>query len=145
MPIEPQKMNNHQTSDKVELDKLTERFFSLFTNTNKQELFLEDIFSICLASTVIIKKDKTAEHIYNLTEFIAPRKTILTNGTLTDFAEKETFAETKIAGNIAQRFSKYTKKGLLNNENYAGNGCKMFQFVKTANGWKINAVIWEDE
>jgi len=69
---------------------------------------------------------------------------MLMNGTLTDFEEYETFEETRIAGNIAQRFSKFKKKGYLNGSIFEGNGNKLFQVVKINRDWKISSVIWED-
>jgi hypothetical protein len=46
---------------------------------------------------------------------------ILFDGTLTEFEESETNEETKIVGNIAQRFSKYKKSGYLNGIKYKNN------------------------
>jgi hypothetical protein len=64
---------------------------------------------------------------------------------LTAFEEKETTATTTIIGNIAQRFSKYEKSGYLNGLYFKEYGNKFFQLIKTTNGWKINALIWEDD
>jgi hypothetical protein len=82
---------------------------------------------------------------HNLHTFIEPRRKILTDGTLTGFEEIETKAATKIAGNIAQRFSQYQKSGLLNEKHFKAHGNKFFQFIKTNSGWKINSIVWEDD
>ncbi|UWX61430.1 hypothetical protein N0B40_03920 [Chryseobacterium oranimense] len=127
------------------LNQLTKSFFNLFSNTNGKKPGFENIDDICLKETIIIKKDKDNEEIYNLDSFITPRKRILTDGTLTEFEEYEVAEETKIVNNIAQRSSKYQKRGYLNGNYFEGNGNKFFQYIKTVNGWKINSVIWEDE
>lgn len=131
--------------DHLNINSLTHSFFDLFTN--KYGLFpsLEDIHHSCLPETIIIKKIGDIEEIYNLDTFIKPRKEILSNGTLTEFEEYETSDETKVVGNIAQRFSKFKKRGFSCGEYFEGAGNKIFQFIKTANGWKISSVIWEDE
>ena len=63
---------------------------------------------------------------------------------LTNFRETELDEETKIAGHIAQRYSNYQKTGNLNGTDFAENGTKLFQFIKTINGWKISSLVWED-
>ncbi|MBI1769484.1 MAG: GNAT family N-acetyltransferase [Bacteroidetes bacterium] len=131
--------------DKYSIDYLTTSFFSVFTNANQQKVNLEVINDLCLPETIIIKKSGLKEEVYNLRAFVEPRKKILTDGTLKDFEEKEINEETKIIGRIAQRFSKYEKSGYLNGAFFKQSGNKFFQFIKTVRGWKINAVVWEDE
>ncbi|WP_281323593.1 GNAT family N-acetyltransferase [Flavobacterium aestivum] len=131
--------------DKLLIDQLTESFFNIFTNSDQQKPNWNTIHTICLPETIIIKKNANNEEVYNLNTFIEPRKKILSDGTLTEFMEYETSEETKIVGNIAQRFSRFEKKGQLNGTSFIGNGNKLFQFVKTSTGWKISSVIWEDD
>lgn len=131
-------------SDKQEIDNITGQFFALFTNTDHQPNW-EMIHTICIAETIIIKKTDLTEMVYNITSFVTPRKKILSDGTLTHFCEKEIEEETKITGNIAQRFSKYEKSGYLNGKYFKEYGNKFFQFIKTLQGWKINSLIWEDD
>jgi hypothetical protein len=131
-------------SDKQSIDQLTALFFNIFTNSNQRQPDWNGIHTICLAKTLIIKKTGLTEEIYNLHSFIAPRKKILSDGTLTGFEEKETSEETNITGNIAQRSSTYQKSGYLNGKYFEGSGHKFFQFIKTIDGWKISSVVWED-
>lgn len=133
------------TKDKFIIDELTKSFFNIFTNINYQQPEWNKIYTICLPETIIIKKDINGEEVYNLNTFIEPRKKILSDGTLTEFEEYEIFEETNIFGNIAQRFSKFEKKGFYKATNFKEKGNKLFQYVKTSNGWKISSVIWEDE
>ncbi|MBV8251547.1 MAG: hypothetical protein JO154_02990 [Chitinophaga sp.] len=131
--------------DNIEIDQLVKSFFSVFTNVNGHTPDFTLIFQLCIPAAVIIKKSGLQEEIYNLQTFIAPRKQLLTDGRLTDFEEKETSGITQVLGNIAQRTSKYVKHGLLNGAEFSGRGNKLFQFIKTTTGWKIAAVVWEDE
>ena len=132
------------TDDNFFINQITKDFFNLFTNTKQKKLELEKINDICFPETIIIKKDKDKQEIFNIETFISPRKKILSDGTITEFEEYEIIGETKIVNNLAQRFSKYQKKGYLNGEYFEGNGTKFFQYTKTTTGWKINSVIWED-
>lgn len=132
-------------NDNFFVNQITTTFFNLFTNTKQRKPKIENINDICLPETIIIKKDKDKEEIFNLDNFIRPRKRILTDGTLTEFEEYEVVEETKVVNNMAHRFSRYQKKGYLNGEYFEGTGTKFFQYIKTTKGWKINSVIWEDE
>ncbi len=131
--------------DKLLIDQLTKTFFSVFTNAHQQQPDWKLIHTLCLPETIIVKMTGTTEAIYDLQSFIEPRRKILSDGTLTEFEESEIFEETRIVGHIAQRYSKYQKSGYLNGNHFQEYGSKFFQFIKTINGWKINAVIWEDD
>ncbi len=132
-------------ADKHHIDQLTRRFFSLFSNANGQAPRLEDLSELCLPQALLIRKAGLTEDVYNLETFIAPRKKMLSDGTLTAFEERETEEHTTVSGNIAQRSSVYSKQGVLNHRAFEQTGHKFFQFIKTPEGWKINSVIWEDD
>ena len=132
------------SADKIDIDNITKQFFDVFNNTNQRQLDWTILDNICIAEIIIIKKTGLTQTIYDLASFIEPRKTILTNGILINFKETELDEETKIVGHIAQRHSKYQKTGDLNGTHFIENGTKLFQFIKTINGWKINSLVWED-
>ena len=132
-------------SDKLQIDNIINQFFKVFNNTNQKEPDWETLHKICIDKMVIIKKTGLTETIYGLVSFIEPRKTILTDGSLTNFSEWEVSEETQIIGHIAQRLSKYRKTGSLNRTEFDENGTKLFQFIKTTEGWKISSLIWEDD
>ena len=134
---------NH--NDKNALDNIIKEFFTFFTSTSADQLDPIILTNICIPEIVIIKKTGLDEIVYNLHSFLEPRIKILTDGTLTGFEESEMNEETKIIGHIAQRFSRYKKSGYLNGVYFKEYGNKFFQFIKTNNGWKINALIWDDD
>jgi RimJ/RimL family protein N-acetyltransferase len=111
--------------DQYQIHLLTKQFFGVFTNSDSRLPDWSLIHSLCLPEAQIIKKAGSSHQVYSLQSFITPRKQILSDGTLTDFEEKETVEETKITGNIAQRFSSYQKSGKLNGKaflEYENNG-----------------------
>ncbi|HEX6551016.1 MAG TPA: hypothetical protein VF117_10120 [Gammaproteobacteria bacterium] len=81
----------------------------------------------------------------SLEAFIAPREALLSNGTLTDFEERETAHHTQVFGNVALRSCTYAKSGVLNGVPFDARGAKVFQFIKGLSGWRISAVAWDDE
>ena len=132
-------------SDKIEINNLTEQFFNLFDNTNNKIPDWTIVQKICIPEIIIIKKTGLTAVVYNLTNFIEPRRAILSNGTLTNFQEQELEEETQIIGHIAHRRSRYQKSGSLSGKPFIETGTKLFQFIKTNQGWRINALVWEDD
>ncbi len=132
-------------SDKIEINNLTKQFFNLFDNTGNKIPDWAITQKICIPEIIIIKKTGLTEIVYTLTNFIEPRKTILSDGTLTNFQEYELHEETQIIGHIAHRRSRYQKSGSLFGKPFIETGTKLFQFIKTKNGWKINSLLWEDD
>ena len=130
--------------DTMQISQLTKRFFGLFTNSNGEVPNWERIYQLCIPEAIIIKKAGAQQEVYNLESFIEPRKAILSDGTLTDFEEYETAHTTVVTGNIAQRHSKFSKTGFLKGQHFKQAGHKLFQYIKTEDGWRICSVVWED-
>lgn len=133
------------SADKTEINDLTKQFFNLFDNTDHKIPDWTMIEKICIPEIIIIKKTGLTEVVYNLANFIEPRKAILSDGTLTDFQEQELQEETQIIGHIAHRRSRYQKSGALSGNPFIETGTKLFQFIKTNHGWRINSLVWEDD
>lgn len=130
--------------DRWQIDRLAALFFKAFTNHAPHQPNWESLYHCCLPEVRIVKKTAEEEEIYDLQGFLEPRKRLFDEGTLTDFKEYETEAHTEIVGNIAQRRSQYRKSGVLHGKAFEGGGHKMFQWVRTREGWKISALLWED-
>jgi ribosomal-protein-serine acetyltransferase len=70
---------------------------------------------------------------------------MLNSGTLREFSEYETAQRTEAFRNVAQRFSRYAKSWIAGGERVRGAGAKSLTFVRTPNGWRIAALVWDDE
>ncbi|WP_024769312.1 GNAT family N-acetyltransferase [Aquimarina macrocephali] len=133
------------TKEENEISKLTTRFFSLFTNAGGKIPNVEDIENIFITNGIIISNTHGVPETYNINEFITPRKKMLSDGTLTDFSEREISHKTEIYRNVAQRFSFYEKSGKLNGSYFESRGMKTIQFIKVGLDWKMSSVAWSDE
>ena len=131
-------------NDETEINKITDRFFDLFTNTNGQAPKVHQLKEFFLPDGIIINNTSGEPVVYNRKNFTSPREEILTNGTLVDFKEWETSHTTEIRGNIAHRICHYEKTGILNGQPFKGKGKKMLQFVKMENKWILSSVVWSD-
>ena len=111
--------------DKVKIDNLVNDFYSAFTNKDKNPN-LRILHKTCINEVIIIKNTNGVGETYNLENFIAPRKVVLTNGTLIEFEESEVEEQTTITRNIAQRLSHYQKEGILNKKDFQRKEAKCF-------------------
>ena len=127
--------NGDIKEDEIQITKIANEFFDLFTNTGNRIPNLEDIKKIFLSDGLIINNSFEEPSIYDLESFIRPRVEILTNGTLTNFKEQETHHKTEICGNIAQRKCNYKKSGELNGKPFEGEGLKLMQFIRACLGF----------
>ncbi len=132
--------------DRAQVDALTRRFFSAFTNRDGAIPTLAALpHHFLLDATIRVADALGTVTTTDVHGFIAPRAELLLRGRLVDFEEHETEHRTEFAGAIAQRWLRYTKRGTLDGRPYGGSGTKMLQFVRTARGWKIAAVQWTDD
>ncbi|MFE2532132.1 DUF4440 domain-containing protein [Streptomyces sp. NPDC059371] len=129
---------------KTEIDALTTEFFGAFDNRGGKAADVARIRRLVLPGGVIVKTGPEFT-VYTVDEFIEPRRQLLTDGRLVEFAEWETSERTEIAGDIASRFSGYRKSGTLDGRRFEGGGTKTIQFVRTSQGWRITAVAWYDQ
>ena len=128
-----------------EIDRLTASFFALFCNRGGVRPELERMFELFVPGGVIARCSGNDPEVFTLRDFIVPRQEWLSNGTLLEFAEEETSAQTQIFGHLAQRTSVYQKSGSRDGVAFSSRGIKSFQFAATTGGWRIVSMMWDDE
>ena len=133
------------SSDKALLEELTRRFFNAFTNRGGVHPDVDCLYELFVPEAQIIKMTGGIPVRYGVRDFIEPRRAILTDGTLIDFCEAESFETTEIFGNIAQRFSRYIKSWAQDGRHFSGGGVKSIQFIRTSGQWRIFSLAWDDE
>lgn len=127
------------------VDEVVRAFFSLFDNRTGEAIQAEQVERIFHPQASITKRTADQVEVMTLETFLAPRRKLLSEGRLKDFHEWEVEAETHGAGGIATRLGRYRKEGLLDGQAYSGEGRKSIQLVRTEGGWRITAVLWEDD
>ena len=81
----------------------------------------------------------------DLAGFITPRQRSVDAFELTAFEEVETTATTHVFGNIAQRWSAYTKRGTRHGQDFSARGFVSTQFALLDGAWRIISMAWDDE
>lgn len=133
-------LNDHQS-----ITVLVRAFFAVFDNRGRRRPRLGALHELCLPECVITKSEPFGVTVTGLEAFIAPRAELLSDGRLVEFFEEEVSGRTDLFGGVAQRISVYRKSGVLDGVAFRARGVKTLQFVRTADGWRISAVAWEDE
>ena len=132
--------------DQAQIDALTRRFLSAFTNRDGVIPTLPALpHYFMLDATVRMADALGTVTTTGLHGFIAPRAELLAGGRLKDFEERETESRTEIRGGIAQRWLRYAKRGTLDGIAFEGGGTKALQFVRTLRDWKIASLLWTDD
>lgn len=126
------------------ISELTSAFYSAFTNADGPAP-VDTLYDLCLSQALIVNATNETPAIYNLREFVEPRRALLQSGVLTDFREYEVSGTTELHGRIARRTSTYEKTWSERGLQRRGAGTKLFSFVLTPQGWKIASVLWHDE
>ena len=131
--------------DRAEIEAVLRGFFEAFTSGADSAARLGRLRELLLADAVIVRTCGGEPTVYGVEAFIAPRAALLAGGTLTDFSEWPVSGRLDLFGDIAQWFGSYAKTGIQDGVPFDARGMKSVQFVRTAAGWQISAVAWDDE
>lgn len=131
-------------ADTAAIDALTADFFGAFDNRGGKPADVARVRRLMLPKGVVVIT-RPVFTVLSVDEFVEPREKLLSEGRLVEFSEWETSARTEVVGDLATRFLKYRKSGLLDGAPYEGGGTKTIQYVRTPDGWRISAFAWYDE
>jgi RimJ/RimL family protein N-acetyltransferase len=132
-------------SDAPQILALVRTYFAAFTSGEGTDSRLEALRAVMLPSAIIVRTCGLSPAVYDIESFIAPRRELLTNGSLSNFSEQARLGHLDVFGDIAHWFGRYTKDGELHGQPCPGAGMKSIQFVRTHEGWRISAAAWDDD
>ena len=137
-------ISNHGVVE-AELERLASAFFRAVSFESDGAPSYQDIPALFIERGLLIKNVGPVPEISSIQEFIAPREALVRSRTLTRFHESEISESTVIFGNVAHRFSAYTKSGTSGGTEFSARGMISTQFVSTPAGWKMSSMAWDDE
>jgi hypothetical protein len=129
----------------AELKELIAQFFEAVSFEEGQHPNYDRIYRLFIERGLLIKNSADRPEISTVVEFIEPREAIVRSGELTQFHESELSEITEVFGNVAHRFSTYTKSGTMNGVLFEARGVITTQFIQTPEGWRISSMAWDDE
>ena len=135
----------HHRSDVDEIERLVEAFLGAFVSAPDSGRRLQALRDLFVPRAVIVRTCGQEPVVYDVDGFLAPRAELLSSGELVDFREWPLTGSTQIFGDVAHYFGSYAKSWVHNGVAFSGRGMKSLQLVRTAQGWRISAVAWDDE
>lgn len=132
-------------ADRAEIESLVRCFLDAFTSGDGVDERMAALRRAMLPGARIVRTCGAEPVAYDVDSFLEPRRTMLTDGTLTDFHEEVRSGRLDVFGDIAQWFGRYAKEGVKDGVPLAGGGMKSVQLVRTGAGWRISAVAWDDD
>ena len=130
---------------RTQLDTLIADFFRAVSFETGESPAYGKIQALFVPDGKLINNGSDTPEVSTIEQFIASRQQTIDSGTLTSFQENETAEISEIFGNVAHRFSTYTKRGRVDGIAVEGRGLISTQLIRTPSGWKITSMAWDDE
>lgn len=130
---------------RTQLEMLIAEFFRAVSFGTGEAPAYGKILALFVPDGKLINNGSVIPEVSTIDQFIASRRQTVDSGTLTSFKENETAEITEIFGNVAHRFSTYTKRSTVDGVAVEGRGLISTQFIRTPSGWKITSMAWDDE
>lgn len=142
-----------EAADRAAIESVITAFFAAFTSADStggtddaDDNERWDRFrALFLPEAVIVRTCGLPTTAYDVDAFVAPRRALLEGGGLTGFREWVVSGRLDLFGDIAAWFGGYAKAGVQDGAPMTGRGMKSVQLVRTAEGWRIAAAVWDDE
>lgn len=132
-------------TDAQQIEQLVRRFLGAFDNRAGRIPSLPALPHWLLPEARIVVRSTEGITSLDVRQFVEPRARWLADGTLREFHEWADALQIEQDGGLAQVTLNYSKAGERDGQAFEGRGRKLLQCVKTPRGWKIAAVLWEDQ
>lgn len=150
-----------EAADRAAIEAVITAFFAAFTSTDastdasldtagvsdddRADDRWDGFRALFQPEAVLVRTCGLTPTAYDVEAFIAPRRALLEGGGLTGFREWVVSGRLDLFGDIAAWFGGYAKAGVQDGEPLSGRGMKSVQLVRTSDGWRIAAAVWDDE
>jgi hypothetical protein len=123
------------------IDALIEQFFAAFSSGPGLDERLDALYGLFVPKAVVVRGTEQ----WSVEEFVEPRRTLLAGTSLSGFSEWEEDCSTTVNGNLALRWSTYSKSWTQAGQLHTGGGQKAFSLVEGDEGWRIVSLTWRDD
>ena len=137
-------MTSTTSDDRAAVALVIDRFFAAFVSGPDAVARAGTLRDLLLPAAIVVRTCGDEPQVLDVESFIAPRAALLSSGTLVDFREWATSVEIEVYGDVAQAWVGYAKSWRQDGVLHEGTGAKSIQLVRTAAGWRIGAVAWDD-
>lgn len=132
-------------SDQPEIQALVDTFFAAFTSGPGLDERMTALRGLFLDGAVVTRTLGEEPQAMGVEAFVAPRHELLAGTTVEAFREWEVSGKTTTYRAVGQHWCTYSKSWTEGGREHHGHGAKTLQLVRTAAGWRISALAWDDE
>jgi hypothetical protein len=141
----PEQPDDAAGADRAAIEHVLQQYFGAFSTAPGLADRLAELRRLFVPGALIVRTCGQEPAGYDVEAFLAPRETLLSDGAMQEFREWPLDGRLDVYRDIAQWFGGYAKSWQQDGRVHRGQGMKSIQFVRTAAGWQISAVVWDDE
>lgn len=134
-----------RAEDVEQVERVVDRFFTGFVSGAAAAAGAQVLREVLMPGAVLVNACGPEPVVQDVEGFIAPRLALLTSGRVSGFREARRGGHTEVFGSIAQHWCSYEKSWREDGQECVGAGVKGLQLVRTGDGWRITALVWDDE
>lgn len=127
------------------IEKTIKNLFRAISFRQGEEPNMHKIKSLFIGEGILINYNDPEPLVLPVDEFIVHFNKQFSDGIMTQLEDREIFAETKVFGRIAHRFSYYEARFDKNDEKPFAVGVNSIQLMKINDEWKITSMAWNDD
>lgn len=133
------------SSDREAVAALLGTFFAAFTSGPDVGERVQGLRALFLPGAVVVRTCGDEPQLLDVDAFVSPRAALLTAGSVQEFREWELDGRTELFGDVASHVCSYAKSWVQDGTPATGRGVKALHLVRTAAGWRISSLVWDDE
>lgn len=127
-----------------EIDEITKALYQAVSFTPPGEPTFDRLSHIFTSEARLTNMTPGFAHRMDIKKFIGLYQHQVEHQLIRSFRETETSQSTHIFRNIAHRFSAY--ESILDGDpDTLTRGYNSIQYIKTDDGWRVDAIVWHDE
>ena len=136
---------NHPGQQEVEaINALTKDLMNAISFQKGEKPNISSIKNLFVAGGLLINCNEEEPQVLVVDAFIEHFEALFQQGQISSLHEVEVHHKTKVYDHVAHRFSFYEARTARELDPFA-IGINTLQFVKTAAGWKISSMAWNDD
>lgn len=131
--------------DNSELDWTVSNLYGALSFENKKGIDASTIKSLCFQDGLLVNNSFKDPIIFAAETFIQSLESLVAEGSMDQFLQREVWSKTDVFGKVAQRLSVYEYSFADHPVEHMPKGINFIQFIQVEGLWKITSMVWADE
>jgi len=127
------------------IDALTGQLYAALTFSNGHWTSAKDLGTFFFPGARLIANYDSIPQVWTVEQYVQGIEDRIAKQGLVAVEEKELFATTDVFGKVAQRFSTYQIRIVINGKETLRQGINCMQFIQERGSWKLTSLVWDRE